>query len=148
MGDSLNQPPLGSWGCTPTTRRSDRGRGASKGDHRREDEVTRKPGGVKSQQDDRCPGQRSVWVTAENGVSEGRDVSVALNWPAGRSLVSWTGAGVSPRSPAPWPPQAVGPSRQHLWGQKRGFVSWQSSPRSQGCRFHSAPRRATNPGVR
>lgn len=75
MGDSLIQPPLGSWGCTPTTRRSDRG-GASKGDHRREDEVTRKPEGVKSQQDVRCPGQRSVWVPAENGVSEGRDLSL------------------------------------------------------------------------
>lgn len=100
--------------------------------------MTRKPGGVKSQQDDRCPGQRSVWVTAENGVSEGRDVSVALNWPAGRSLVSWTGAGVSPGGPAPWPPQAVGPSRQHmrsLPGHQLLCWSWGRRQECQGQRW-------------
>lgn len=74
---------------------------------------------------------------AEDWVREDRAVSIGINW-ATRSLLAWTGAGVSPEGPATHPPQVVSPSWQHLLGQNGGG-SRQGSLISQCCRPRLLP---------
>ena len=61
---------------------------------------------------------------------EDRDVSIGLSLATRRSLVAWTGAGVSPDGPAAPRPQAVCPSRQHLLGRNRVCIAWRDPLRS------------------
>ena len=87
-----------------------------------------------------------MWMLLRTRVGEDREVAIGVNWAIGRSLVSWTGAGVSPEGPAPHSPQPVGPSQKCLQGQN-GVCLRAGSLRSQGCR-PTCSQWATNPGVR
>ena len=79
-----------------------------------------------------------MWTLLRTRAGEDREVTTGVNWATGRSLVAWTGAGVSPEGLTPCSPQAVGPSRQHLQGEEQG-MSPGRVPEVSGLQTHLLP---------